>query len=105
MTVYPSLTYEDVEAALEFLEKAFGFTREHVGTDERGAIRHAAVGCDEGFVLIQPDLPEELHGSHLGHGWVYVEVADPDSHYERAQAAGAEVLGEPHFYILFAMRG
>jgi len=105
LNVHPSLTYDDVEAALKFLDDAFGLKREHVGTDERGAIRHAAVRCGEGLVLIQPDLPDEMHGSHLGQGWVYVEVADPDAHYAHAQAAGAEVLGEPHDAMGGTMRG
>jgi hypothetical protein len=49
--------------------------------------------------------PEELHGSHLGQGWVYVTVADPAAHYARAKAAGVEVLGEPHDVMEGTMRG
>jgi uncharacterized glyoxalase superfamily protein PhnB len=105
MAVYPSLTYRDVEAALEFLEQAFGFELEDVGRDPHGAIRHAALRYGEGVVLLQPDLPDELHGSHLGQGWVYVEVADPDAHFKRARAAGAEVLGEPHDAMGGTVRG
>jgi hypothetical protein len=47
-------------------------------------------------VLVQPDLPEELHGSHLGQGWVFVAVADADAHFRHACGAGAHVLGDPH---------
>jgi uncharacterized glyoxalase superfamily protein PhnB len=36
---------------------------------------------------------------------VYVEVADPDAHSERARAAGAEVLGEPHDAMGGTVRG
>jgi uncharacterized glyoxalase superfamily protein PhnB len=50
MDVYSSLTYRDVEAALEFLEQAFGFEPEDVGRDAHGAIRHAAVRYGEGLV-------------------------------------------------------
>ena len=32
-----------------------------------------------------------LHGEHAGTGWIYVAVDDPDAHYYRAKAAGAEV--------------
>lgn len=46
--------------------------------------------------MVQPELPEELHGPLAGRGWVYVVVDDPDAHYARAKAAGADVLGEPH---------
>jgi uncharacterized glyoxalase superfamily protein PhnB len=94
--VYPSLTYRDLEAALGFLERAFGLEPEDVETDEQGAVRSAAVRHGDGRVLLQPDLPDELHGSHVGQGWVYVAVADPDAHCERARAAGANVLNEPH---------
>jgi len=48
MDVYPSLTYRDLEAALEFLENAFGLEPEVLGTDEQGAIRHAALRHGEG---------------------------------------------------------
>ncbi len=105
MDVYPSLTYRDLEAALEFLEKAFGLEPEVLGTDEHGAIRHAAVRHGEGLVLLQPDLPDQLHGTHLGQGWVYVAVTDPDRHFERARAAGATMLGEPHDALEGRMRG
>src|SRR5262249_52973286 len=104
MDVYPSLTYRDLEAALEFLETGFGLQPEEVGTDEQGAIRHAVLRHGDGRVLLQPDLPEELHGSHLGQGWVYVAVADPDAHYARAKAAGVDVLGEPHGAMEGTMR-
>ena len=63
---------------------------------KNGALRHAALRHGEGLVLLQPDLPDELHGTHVGHGWVYVAVVNPDAHFKRAKAAGAEVLGEPH---------
>jgi uncharacterized glyoxalase superfamily protein PhnB len=105
MDVYPSLTYRDLEAALEFLEKAFGLEPEVLGTDEHGAVRHAAVRHGEGLVLLQPDLPDQLHGTHLGQGWVYVAVTDPDGHFERARAAGATMLGEPHDALEGQMRG
>ena len=105
MDIYPSLTYRDLGAALEFLEKAFGLEPEDVGTDERGAVRHAALRQGDGLVLLQPDLPDELHGSHLGQGWVYVAVGDVDAHFDRAKAAGAEVLGEPHEAMGGRMRG
>ena len=105
MDVYPSLTYRDLEAALEFLEQAFGLEPEVLGADEQGAIRHAAVRHGEGLVLLQPDLPDQLHGTHLGQGWVYVAVTDPDGHFERARAAGATMLGEPHDALEGRMRG
>jgi len=94
--VYPSLTYRNLAAAIEFLTTAFSLTIGEVGHDESGALRYASLRYAQGRVLVQPDLPEELHGSHLGQGWVYVAVADPDAHFRHARDAGARVLGEPH---------
>jgi uncharacterized glyoxalase superfamily protein PhnB len=105
MDVYPALTYRDVEAALAFLSGAFGMTISDVDRDESGAIRAATAVSGSGGVLVQPDLPEELHGTHIGRGWVYVAVADPDAHFERARAAGAQTLGDPHDAFDGAMRG
>jgi uncharacterized glyoxalase superfamily protein PhnB len=90
--VYPSLTYRDVGAALAWLAEAFGFEG-HV-LDEVSAI----VRSGDGTALIQTDRPKDLHGSHIGRGWVYVVIDDIDAHYARAKAAGASLLGEPHHY-------
>ncbi len=103
--VYPSLTYRDLEAAIEFLEQAVGFAVEDRVTGQQGALRLASARYGEGRVLLQPDLPDELHGSHVGQAWVYVAVSDPDAHFERARAAGAEVLGDPHDAFDGAQRG
>jgi uncharacterized glyoxalase superfamily protein PhnB len=104
MSVYPSLTYRDVDAALRFLESAFGLEPVIFGT-EGGQVRFGAVRHGGGMVMVQPELPDDLHGAHAGQGWVYVVVPDPDAHYEHARAAGAEVLGEPHDAIEGRQRG
>jgi uncharacterized glyoxalase superfamily protein PhnB len=90
--VYPSLTYRDIDAALTWLEEAFGFDGQYL--DDVAAV----VRFGGRTTLIQPDRPDELHGSHIGHGWVYVVVDDIDAHYRRANSAGATLLGEPHGY-------
>jgi uncharacterized glyoxalase superfamily protein PhnB len=96
MDIYPSLTYRDVEAALDQLEAAFGFARVVYERGEDGRIELAAVTHGQGLVPIQPDNPEALHGTHIGHGWIYVVVDDPDAHCTRARAAGVTILTEPH---------
>lgn len=105
MDIYPSLTYHDVQAALVFLTEAFGLELDEVGYDDLGAVRSASLRYGKGRVLIQPDLPAELHGTHLGQGWVYLAVADPDVHCARARDAGAQVLGNPHDAFDATMRG
>ncbi len=87
--VYPFLRYADADAALEWLGRAFGF-REHAvyrgGDDERGPIVHAEVSLGPGIVMFGQGDPGD-HG-------VYVAVDDADAHYERAKAAGAEIVRE-----------
>jgi uncharacterized glyoxalase superfamily protein PhnB len=94
--IYPSFTYRDVQAALDWLAEAFGLRPSVFGQEPGGQIQHAAVAHGEGMVLIESERPEELHGSHTGRGWVYVAVDDPDAHYQRAKAAGVTMLNQPH---------
>lgn len=61
-----------------------------------GRVRLRTGRYGQGRVLVQPDVPDQMHGTHLGRGWVYLAVADPDVHCDRAREAGAEVVGEPH---------
>jgi len=91
-TVYPSLTYRDVGAALAWLEKAFGFAG-RVLDDVGATVRYGG-----GIALIQSERPKDLHGSHTGQGWVYVVIDDADAYYERAKAAAANLQGEFHDY-------
>ncbi|HXZ83965.1 MAG TPA: VOC family protein [Myxococcota bacterium] len=95
-TVVPQLPYHDVRAALEFLERAFGF-RELTSSrveDEHGVVGHAMVAFGDGLIGL---------GQHGGHGtsspkslggeseYVSVYVPDVDAHYRRALAAGARI--------------
>jgi uncharacterized glyoxalase superfamily protein PhnB len=93
-TFFPSLRYRDAAAALEWLADAFGFeeTERHAGED--GAIVHAEMKFGGEWIMLGTDSGERW-GSHAGQGWVYVVVDDPDALYERARAAGAEVVMEP----------
>jgi uncharacterized glyoxalase superfamily protein PhnB len=62
------LLYENGAAAIDFLTNAFGFEEVMRMEDDRGSANHALVD-------------------------VYVE--DVDDHFERAEAAGAEIVIEP----------
>ncbi len=96
MDVYPCFTYRDVGAALDWLAAAFGVEPRVVGEPADGEIHHAVVVHGQGMIAIESERPEDLHGSHTGNGWVYLKVADIDAHFQRAQAAGVQILNEPH---------
>jgi uncharacterized glyoxalase superfamily protein PhnB len=93
-------------AALAFLTDALGLTVDEIGRDAVGAGRFASLRHGRDRVLVQPDLPDELHGSHLGYGWVYIAVPDLDARiFVRARAASAQVLADPHDAFDGTMRG
>lgn len=111
MDVYPSLTYTytyidiDIDAALSDLSEAFGLVVE-IQERENDRIRAATLTHGRGTIIVQPELPDDLHGEHVGHGWVYVVVDDPDDHDARASASGrVEVLNDPHDAFAGTQRG
>jgi uncharacterized glyoxalase superfamily protein PhnB len=94
-TFYPSLRYDDAPAAIEWLERAFGFEREMVVEEDEGRIAHAQLRYGDGMIMLGSER-EDGWGPHAGRSWVYVAVeGDVDAHFETARAAGAEVIREP----------
>lgn len=96
---WPCLTYEDAPAAVKFLTEAFGF---EVGVvydgDRPGTVSHAELLWPEGGGVMfgttgLGDGP--FANRRPGNDAVYVVCSDPDAVYERATAAGAEVVTEP----------
>jgi uncharacterized glyoxalase superfamily protein PhnB len=95
-----SLTYEDPNAALEFLEKAFGFKTRARYAGEDGVVEHAELEFEEGLIMVGPPAkdpraasPRSLNGR--GTQSLFVFVDDVDGHCETARAAGAEIVREP----------
>jgi uncharacterized glyoxalase superfamily protein PhnB len=91
--VIPSLRYRDAMAAIDWLERAFGFERVMVVEGDDGTVAHAELLHDDGMIMLGTER-EDMFGPHVGRGWAYVIVDDADAHYERAKAAGAEIVRE-----------
>ena len=100
-TVVPQLPYQDVAAALAFLERAFGFreivSRRLVGA--HGVVGHGIVEVGDSMIGIGT---QGAHGaiSPMRGGvesqYISVSVDDVDAHYQRAVAAGARIADELH---------
>ena len=88
--IVPCLTYLDMKLAMPELGDLFGLEIVWLGDDA------AEIRWDDGVAVAQKEQPELLHGSHVGHGWTYVRVADPDAHHAQARSRGARILNEPH---------
>jgi uncharacterized glyoxalase superfamily protein PhnB len=99
-TLGSSIYYEDARAAIEWLEKAFGFEPSMIITDAEGRIAHAEMTFGDGYVMIGSPwndwvaTPGQVGGKNTQN--VHVQLTDGiDAHCERARSAGAEILQEP----------
>jgi uncharacterized glyoxalase superfamily protein PhnB len=95
-SVYPTLRYQDANAAIDWLERAFGLERKEVYEDA-GIVTHAEMRWRGSLIMLGGERPsdrENGYASRIGNGWLYVVVDDPDAHHDRAKAAGAEIVME-----------
>jgi len=93
----PYLYYQDAQAAVDFLTKAFGFEERFIMRDAGGGVGHAEVQLADAVVMLGtpgPDYrnPKQLGGATQG---VYIYVDDVDQHCKVAQAAGATIVAPP----------
>ncbi|HUF54693.1 MAG TPA: VOC family protein [Dehalococcoidia bacterium] len=93
--VTPYLYYEDVNAAFDWLIKAFGFTEKFRMPGPDGVLRHAELNVgDDGVIMIGNPGPGYRKPASV-HAMQYIYVDNVDEHYERAKAAGANITQEP----------
>ncbi|MNJ88040.1 Glyoxalase-like domain protein [compost metagenome] len=100
-TVIPCLRYRDALAAIDWLCEVFGFEKQAVYTNPDGSVAHAQLVLGGGMLMIGSVVaesewgklirqPDEIGGDETQSP--YLIVADADQVYERAQAAGAEIV-------------
>ncbi|WP_216694484.1 VOC family protein [Dietzia psychralcaliphila] len=95
-TVWHCLQCTDARAVIDWLVEALGFV-ETVSHTEGGTIVHAELLWPEGGGVMLGDRqrdPDDPHATPVGTGLAYVVTADSDVVYERARAAGAEIVME-----------
>ena len=108
--IVPFIGYEDAAAAIDWLERAFGFREKRDARHEdNGTIMHAELELEGATIYLSTPAgyasPRTLRAQSetarraYDNPWVidghYVQVADLEAHYERARAAGATILREP----------
>jgi len=97
MSIHPTLLYRDAGAAIEFLERAFGFETLARHDNPDGTVAHSELRLGGDVIMVGTgaedlqDVPEHFRAARVG---VYLAVGDLDSHFERARAAGADVTRE-----------
>ena len=95
--ITPYLYYEDVDAALDWLARAFGFQEFDRVRGGDGKTMHAAMKHGDAVIMMGYPGPDYKNPKNLGQATqsLYVNVDDVDKHFERAKAAGAKILEEP----------
>ena len=102
-TLIPSLRYRDANAAISFLERAFGFVRHAVYPGQNNNVDHAELRHGSGMIMIgsstnpSPNArwyitPAETDGRVTSP--LYLIVPDCNPVWDSARAAGAEVVAE-----------
>lgn len=94
-TVYPLLFYRDAPAAIEFLERAFGFERWLVVPGDEGIVIHSELGFGKQAVLVS-SATNDASRARVGLGAVYLRIDDVDAMFTQAAAAGVAIVKPPY---------
>ena len=97
----PNLVYHDADEAIIWLDRAFGFTVLLRVEGEGGRIDHAQLVRDEMMIMLS-SVRDDEYGRHfetpkakgISTQGAYIIVNDDAGAYERALAAGAQVVVE-----------
>jgi uncharacterized glyoxalase superfamily protein PhnB len=107
--VIPMISYEDGNAALDWLARAFGFRERTRMTGKDGRLAHGEMEAGGGLIMLASPTPDyqgpKRHRETCDQArkwsavpWiidgVLVYVDDLDAHFARAKAAGAHILSE-----------
>ncbi|MEM1308376.1 MAG: VOC family protein [Cyanobacteria bacterium P01_H01_bin.153] len=99
-TIIPTLRYRDAAAAVDWLCQAFGFEKHLVVSNDDGTIAHAELVFGNGMIMLGTAREDEFDRLQQPPSQVdlvvtqspYILVEDVDRHYERAIAAGAQIV-------------
>ncbi len=107
--VIPMIAYEDGPKAMDWLSDAFGFKERARVTTPAGGLSHGEMEAGDGLIMLATPSPDyegprkHREGCEQARKWssvpyiidgVLVYVPDISAHYERARAAGANILSE-----------
>ncbi len=107
--VIPMISYEDGNAALDWLARAFGFRERTRMTGKDGRLAHGEMEAGGGLIMLASPTPDyqgpkrHRETCEQARKWsavpwiidgVLVYVDDLDAHFARAKAAAAHILSE-----------
>jgi uncharacterized glyoxalase superfamily protein PhnB len=98
--ITPALSYQNPRAALDWLQKAFGFEIDMLIEDEAGNPVHSELRYADGLVMVGAEWNADTKSpASVGRKCtqtVHIHMTENiDQHCELARKAGAEILQEP----------
>lgn len=108
-TIYPMIAYADAAAAMDWLERAFGFRQGRRITNNEGLVTHGELELSGAKVFVATPTKNyqgpkrHAEGCEAARRWsvvpwiidgVLVYVDDVEAHFRAAKAAGATILSE-----------
>src|SRR5260370_9118807 len=91
--IYPSLIYDDAPAAIDWLCRAFGFTKRLVVPGPDGTAMHSELSLGPGVIMVGSPKPDEgrvgPRGLSSASQALCVQVDDPPRHFPRAKRPGS----------------
>jgi len=99
-----SVYYEDANAAIDWLCRAFGFELRLKVEGDDGRVEHSELVFGDGVIMVGSPrdksdkfpymkAPKQVGGANTQNMMVYVD--DVDAHCKRAREAGAKIVEEP----------
>lgn len=95
--IHPCLSYENAKEAIDWLCRAFGFTKRFIVEEPDGFVHHSELSLGNGVIMVSSSKPDvslvsPLRTNGLATQALSVYVPDPDAHAQIALAAGAKLL-------------
>jgi uncharacterized glyoxalase superfamily protein PhnB len=94
--VIPYLTVKDAAKALDFYQRAFGFTKKNAMADKEGRVLHGEMEYRDAWIMLGPEggLGNQCRtpatSGNLSPMSLYIYCDDVDALFARATAAGAK---------------
>jgi len=92
-TINPVVHYRDLAAGAKFLVDSFGFVQHQAHEDEHGTVQYVELSLNGAPLGLGPLTEGSMFDT--GPTVVYISLDEVDTMYQRAAAAGAEVLMAP----------
>jgi len=100
--IIPTMCYKNASVAIEFLCEAFGFKKYLVHQEEDGTVPHAQLKFGNAMIMVSSEKDSEFgklvctpisnNNMNTMSPYIILEDKDMETHYQKAKAAGAEIV-------------